>query len=244
MSGVAERWTTRSGPSIRYLSNDPAEPVGLPLLLSPGLSDRADEYTEALAAFLPRPALVVEVRGRGGSEAPATGYAAADHVADLRAVLEEEGIDRFHLMTFSRGTTWALGLAASVPDRVASLSIGDYAAAEVHLDEALLRSQVESRFRGVPMPERMPTRVLRAVAAESVGRALWDDLAALPCPLLVARSAAGGVLGDELEARYRAARPDVEVVTIPGEGHDLFRHDRTAYPRAVTDFLARRCPGG
>ena len=93
------------------------------------------------------------------------------------------------------------------------------------------------------MRERIPARVLEAVAAESVSRALWGDLAALPCPVLVVRPSGGGVIDDEVEARYRAARPDVEVVTLPGEGHDLFRHSRTAYAEVVTGFLARRCPG-
>ena len=90
---VVERWTQRSGVRIRYLDNSPDEPVGLPILLSPGFTDFADEYVEVLEFFAPRRVLVVEVRGRGGSEAPTTGYAAGDHTADLRAVVDEEGLD-------------------------------------------------------------------------------------------------------------------------------------------------------
>jgi hypothetical protein len=30
---------------------------------------------------------------------------------------------------------------------------------------------------------------------------------------------------------------------LPGSGHDLFRPDRLAYPRAVLDFISRRSPG-
>jgi hypothetical protein len=41
-------------------------------------------------------------------------------------------------------------------------------------------------------------------------------------------------------ARYRSARPDVEVVVIPGSTHDVFRPDRTAYPAAVAAWIARR----
>ena len=74
---VREGFTGRSGVRIRYLDNAPVDPVGPPILLSPGFTDYADEYVEVLEFLSPRRVLVVEVRGRGGSEAPATGYAAA-----------------------------------------------------------------------------------------------------------------------------------------------------------------------
>jgi pimeloyl-ACP methyl ester carboxylesterase len=241
---VVERWTDRSGPQIRYLDNAPIEPVGLPILFSPGLSDFVDEYIEMLDFFVPRRVLAIEVRGRGRSGAPPSGYTVADHVTDLEAVLDQESVDRFHLVTFSRGTSWGLELALDQPERIASISIGDYGAVEVALSDPMLEQQLASRFRGVPMSERMPRHVLEQVAADSTGRELWGDLHRLPCPLLVARAGGtGGVLGDDLVDRYRAARPDVEVVVVPDAPHDLFRRDRLFYPRAVAAFLARRCPG-
>jgi pimeloyl-ACP methyl ester carboxylesterase len=240
---VVERWTERSGVRIRYLDNAPAAPVGLPVLFSPGLSDFADEYVEVLEFFCPRRILVVEVRGRGQSEAPASGYAVADHVRDLSAVLGEEGIGDFHLMTFSRGTSWGLDLALADPSRVASLSIGDYKPFELHLTEGFVDNQMQSRFRGRPMTERMSRHVLDGLAAESRARELWDRLPELRCPLLVARPGSGqGLVNDEVVARYRAARPDVEVIVVPDAPHDIFRPDRLFYPSAVAEFITRRCP--
>ena len=241
---VVERWTSRSGPRIRYLDNAPDAPVGLPILFSPGLSDLADEYLELLEFFAPRRVLVVEVRGRGGSEAPPSGYTARDHAADLRAVLDEEAIDRFHLMTFSRGTTWGLQLALDDPSRVVSIAIGDYRAVEVGLPADFVDRQLRTTFRGRPIGERIPRHVLEQVAAHSRARELWDDLGRLPCPLLVAQPGGdGGMVTDEVVARYRSVRPDVEVVVVPDAPHDVFRPDRLAYPVAVAAFLARRCPG-
>jgi pimeloyl-ACP methyl ester carboxylesterase len=237
---IAERWTDRSGPRIRFLDNSPTVPVGLPILFSPGLSDLAEEYLEMLEFFVPRRVLVVEVRGRGQSEAPSSGYTVADHSADLEAVLDEAAIARCHLMTFSRGTSWALDLAISNPDRVASLSIGDYRAEEVALPPGFAEGQLRTRFRGRPMADRIPRHVLERLAADSTARELWDELAALPCPLLVARpSGDRGILNDDLIARYRSARPDVEVIVVPDARHDLFRPDRLFYPRAVSRFLDR-----
>ena len=235
-----ERWTTRSGIRIRYLDNAPAAPVGLPLLFSPGLTDFADDYLPMLDALLPRRVLVVEVRGRGGSEAPPTGYAVADHMRDLEAVIDEEGLERFHVMTFSRGTSWALDLTLSDPARVASLSIGDYLAIEMQLPPEFTDQQMKLRWRGVPLVDRVQRHVLAELQAQSQARELWDDLATLAVPLLLARGGDGGIVGAAAERRYRTVRPDVEVVTIPGATHDVFRPDRIAYPAAVADFIHRR----
>jgi non-heme chloroperoxidase len=241
---ATERWTTRSGPRLHYLDNAPAEPEGLPILFAPGLSDLADEYLDTLEHFEPRRMLAVEVRGRGRSEGPASGYTVADQADDLQAVLDEEAIDRFHLMTFSRGTSWALELALRAPERVASLAIGDYKAVEVDLPDTFVDWQMGTTFRGRPMAQRIDRRVLEQLVRDSVARELWDELVRLPGPLLVARPGGeGGILGDDAVERYRSVRPDVEVVVIPDAPHDLFRPDRLAYPRAVADFLRRRCPG-
>jgi non-heme chloroperoxidase len=239
-----ERWTTRSGPRLRYLDNAPDEPEGLPVLFAPGLSDLADEYLDTLEHFGSRRVLAVEVRGRGRSDAPPSGYTVADQADDLQAVLDQEGIERFHLMTFSRGTSWGLELAFRAPDRVASVAIGDYKAVEVGLPDSFVDWQMGMTFRGRPMEKRIDRRVLEQIVSDSVARELWDELTRLPGPLLVAQPGGeGGILGDEAIDRYREVRPDVEVVVIPDAPHDLFRPDRLAFPRAVIDFLRRRCPG-
>jgi len=234
-----ERWTQRSGIRIRYADNAPADPVGLPILFVPGLSDVAEEYRETLEFFTPRRCIVVEVRGRGRSDAPASGYRSADHMADLAAVVAEEGLSRFHLMTFSRGTTWALDLAFANPGAVASVSIGDYRAGEVRI-EGFVERLWASSFRGKRLSDRIQRHVLDELARESKPRECYEALAALGVPVLVARGTAGGIVDDAVAARYREAIPDVEIVTIPGAAHDLFRPSRTAYPAAVQAFLARR----
>jgi pimeloyl-ACP methyl ester carboxylesterase len=124
-----------------------------------------------------------------------------------------------------------------------TLAIGDYLAAEIGLQAPFVDSHWASRFRGRPMPERVQRHVLEQLVAESVARELWDEVASLNVPVLVAHGTEGGILNDERLAQYRAKVPGVEVVTIEGAGHDLFRPDRTAYPVAVLDFIARRAPG-
>jgi pimeloyl-ACP methyl ester carboxylesterase len=240
--------TARSGVRIRYLDNasgiSPGYSAGLPILFSPGFTDFADEYAEVLAFFAPRRVLVVEVRGRGGSEAPATGYSAAEHAADLEAVLDTEGIEHFHLLTFSRGTTWGLDVALADPARVATVSIGDYWACEKHLGGDVAERFMASRFRGKPMSERVEPHVVREVLGASIDRDLFDEVAATRLPVLVATGTEPGCLLDASTLQeWRDRVAGVELVTIPGAAHDLFRPETLAYPRAVDEFIRRRTPG-
>ena len=241
---LIQRFTSRSGVRIRYLDNNPVSPVGLPILFSPGVTDFADEYIEVLGFFLPRRLIVVEVRGRGQSEAPPSGYSVADHLTDLQAVLDTEGIDRFHLMTFSRGTSWGLDLAFSSPERIETISIGDYRAAEHGMGPDFAEMMMATRFRGKQMTDRIQPHVLVELGRASRDRTLWSDLGATGIPVLVAYGTEPGVLIDAGNLQqYRDHVPGVEIVVISGSGHDLFRPDRLAYPRAVKEFIDRRASG-
>lgn len=246
-SPVVERWTTRSGVRIRFLDNAPVAPAGLPILFVPGFTDFADEYAEVLDHFATASArrlLVVEVRGRGGSDSPALGFRAADHAADLRAVLDEVGIDRFHLMTFSRGTTWALDLLLAEPALVATVAIGDYWAREHALGADAAETILATRFRGRPIPERIERRTVEQVFAASEHRDLCGALAWCGVPVLVATGTLPGcLLGPEELEEFRRRVPRVEIAVVDGAAHDLFRPDRLAYSRAVSAFIERRTPG-
>lgn len=240
VASYRERFAANDRLQIRYLDNDPAEPAGLPIVFVPGITDFADEYSAVLEFVAPRRLVVVEMRGRGGSDCPRTGYSVPEQATDVEAVIADTGIGRFHLMTFSRGTTPAIEVALAHPERVASLSIGDYLAAEIALPEQWVDSQWASRWRGRPMPERVQRHVLEEIRGAARGRELWTDVAGLGVPVLVARGDSGGILSEGPLERYRQSIPGVEVVAIPGAGHDLFRPDRLAYPAAVLEFIQRR----
>lgn len=237
---VLERWATGSGVRIRYLDNAPPSPEGLPVVFVPGVTDTADEYLEVLEWFGPRRLVVAELRGRGGSDAPTDGYESDRLADDVLAVVADAGITIFHLMTFSRGTTAGLLAMLRDPDRVVSVSIGDYWAREVGLDASMADHLLATRFRGKPMTDRVQSHVLPALFAASRERDLCPALAATGLPVLLAAGTEPGRLADDaVIATYRRHVPGVQVVTIPGAGHDLFRPDRLAYPRAVAAFAER-----
>jgi 3-oxoadipate enol-lactonase len=65
--------------------------------------------------------LRIDLRGHGGSSAPANGYGPVEHAADLLAVLDALSIAATHLWGTHTGAAIGLLLAIEHPDRVGSL---------------------------------------------------------------------------------------------------------------------------
>lgn len=69
--------------------------------------------------------MAMDLRGRGMSDKPESGYSLAYHTRDIVAVLDDLAIDRIVLMGHSLGAFIALAFAAEYPDRVDRLILVD-----------------------------------------------------------------------------------------------------------------------
>ena len=122
-------WTTEDGLSLYY--RDYAGPEGYdgpPVLCMHGLTRNSRDFTE-LAEHLAqdRRVIVPEMRGRGQSDyAPdSSSYNPAQYVADVEALLESEGIDRFIAIGTSMGGLMTMLLAHSKPGRIVAVVMND-----------------------------------------------------------------------------------------------------------------------
>jgi pimeloyl-ACP methyl ester carboxylesterase len=213
----------------------------LPTVLAiPGMGEYADEYLWLLDALGDRRVVVVDVRGRGKSDVPDSGYTWEHHIGDLRAVVEALALDRPIVVAFSRGSSYGLGYALSFPDDVRGLVVGDYFARHVGLPPEIADQQLQSKIRGTVMSERMSEHAVRQVVAESREVPLWDRLVELQCPVLVIRGGRKSALvGEELAGQWRESLPSVEMEIIADAGHDLWSRDVDAYLAVLVPFLER-----
>lgn len=69
--------------------------------------------------------LAMDLRGRGLSDKPDTGYSIAHHLNDIRAVLDDLGLEKVVLMGHSLGAFISLTFAATFPDRVERIILVD-----------------------------------------------------------------------------------------------------------------------
>lgn len=230
---ATSRFVNNGDANIHYLDSG-GDDRGAPIVFVPGMTDVADDYTEVLPLF-GRRTVVVEVRGHGRSDSPASGYDLEMLRDDVGAVLDAVTDGPAHVVTFSRGTSAALAWALAHPERVRSLAIGDYVPEEKVLPPGVPLRLLGGRWRGTPVSDRLDVDAGFKTFAAARERSFWEALALLDLPLLAVRSSERVLVGDEQWARYRAVFPQAQLVEFPDSPHDIFRPDRGRYPRLVAE---------
>ncbi len=238
MGSVTSGFVTSVDATVHYLDCRPIDDGAdlPPVLFVPGMTDVADDYRE-IADHIGRRTIVIDLRGRGRSEA-SDGWSLEHHVADIAAVVDAAIDGPMHLMTFSRGTCYALAWLQHHADRVLSVSVGDYPAREIHIAPEIADRLLSSTWRGTPVHERVDPAAVRQVLAHSRDRDLWHVVDALEVPVAVVRSNASAPIDDADWERYARLAPGVRRERYDDSPHDIFRVDRGRYPRLVAEIAA------
>lgn len=115
------------GTRLMWAARGPSDGEAVVLLHSLG-SDRGMWEPQARALEADYRVVVPDLRGHGGSEAPPAPYTLEALGADLLAVADGAGLDRFHLVGISLGGQIALWAAINHPDRLRSVVLSNTAA--------------------------------------------------------------------------------------------------------------------
>ncbi|MGV0849755.1 alpha/beta fold hydrolase [Mycolicibacterium phlei] len=205
---------------------------GAPIVFVPGFTCVADDYTEVLPVF-GRRVVVAELRGHGRSDAPESGYDSTTLATDVGAVVDAVTDGPVHLVTFSRGTPYALLWALAHRDRVRSVSIGDYVPQEITLPPEASSFLLDGRWRGTPVSERVNRAAGEAIIAAARRQSFWEPLAQWQPPLLVVRSPNSPLISGQAWDRYHTEFPSASLHVFADSPHDIFRPDRRRYPALV-----------
>lgn len=197
-------------------------------------------------------AILYDLRGHGMSERPARGYAVAELVADLAALLDALDVPRATLVGNSFGGLLALAFASAHPARVARLALidahdGTDGWAAQMASTLLLRGEARDAKIAESFQawlgrhsERKRTRLARAAEALVEGTSLIADLrgsppltaaelARIPCPTLA-------LYGERSDVRARGEElartlPACTLHVLPGCTHSVL-WEATAEVRA------------
>jgi pimeloyl-ACP methyl ester carboxylesterase len=102
------------------------EGAGKPVLCLHGLTANSRCWGTIGRALAPDHRIVaMDLRGRGLSDKPPTGYSIDHHCRDIQAVLQDLGLDRVVLMGHSLGAFISLAFAAKHPDLVERVVLVD-----------------------------------------------------------------------------------------------------------------------
>lgn len=164
-----DRFVTVHGLEIHYLDYDGPQPA---IVLLHGLSANANEFGGLLDEGLADSHRVIapDLRGRGRTGKPETGYSMADHAADVIALIDELGLDTVVMGGHSFGALLAIYLAAKYPERITRVIVID-AAIVFHPDtEELLKPSLARLARILPSADAYIDEVRNAAHVA----AAWD----------------------------------------------------------------------
>jgi pimeloyl-ACP methyl ester carboxylesterase len=248
-----------SGLQITY--DDIAGTEGRPMLLVHGFASNRNENWRRLGwygAFERKRLRVVamDCRGHGESAKPhePAAYGRAPMAADVRALAENLGIERFHLMGYSMGARIALAAALAKPERVATLTLGGVggklfdrpnvagnpmAEAMEAADPESISDPILKSFRHFADEQGEDRLALAALARSGDKPFERADLVGLKVPVLVIAGARDELAGDPQV--LSDVFPDGRAVTIPGCDH-FSAIPHALYKATVFDFLDGTLP--
>jgi pimeloyl-ACP methyl ester carboxylesterase len=166
-----DRFVDAGGLKIHYLDVPGGDP---PLVLLHGLSANAHSFGGLIAAGLAPTFRVVapDLRGRGQTDKPATGYSMADHARDVIALLDALGFDRpVVLGGHSFGAFLSTYVAAKHPERVAKLIAIDAAITLNPKVGEMLKPSLDRLLRTSPSVDAY----LDEVRGAPYLAGMWDD---------------------------------------------------------------------
>ncbi|MFP5261716.1 MAG: alpha/beta fold hydrolase [Blastocatellia bacterium] len=145
-----DRFAQVNGIRLHYLDHGGDGPA---LVLLPGLTANAHAFDGLILAGLGSRfrVLALDLRGRGLSDKPATGYSMPEHAADVIALLDALGVGRAVMCGHSFGGLLTLYLAACHPDRVKKLVIIDSSAMLINpRTRELIKPSLDRLGKSVP----------------------------------------------------------------------------------------------
>ena len=165
-----DRFAHVRGLRVHYLDYPGPEPA---IVLLHGLSANANEFGGLLDEGLAdvRRVIAPDLRGRGRTAKPESGYSMADHAADVIALLDELGLDKVVMGGHSFGALLSIYLAARYPQRISLVIVID-AAIVFHPDtEELLKPSLARLARILPSADAYIDEVKRGAHVAGA----WDS---------------------------------------------------------------------
>lgn len=235
---MQEHWVSSDNTVLHCLASSPDGLEKTPLLISPGLSEPAENYIDTIQALEPQRCIVFAHRGRGKSSAPASGYNLEDHVEDIEAVVKFFDLQHFYLMGYSRGVSYALGYALRNPSKLEGLILAEYPAVHKQMGAGWADHYLQTSWGNQRGSDLMDEQVVRGIEREAREHSFRSSLHQIFCPALILRGTGEESLLSEEEAReYQQEMKNTQVVVFNQAGHTLKETEFHKFVRVLRTYL-------
>lgn len=234
--GIESKKASHNGIGIHYLDSNTDSSL-VPLLICPGLSETAEEYLDLIEYVSPRRCVVLSFRGRGQSDTPKQGYGLQDHIADMECVVHSAQLNRFHLYSYSRGVSYALGYLERNQSKVVSLLAQDYPPEHRKMPDGWAQEYIAQYL--VPFSRQKNIRPEAVWGIQRESDFLAFDFKTDIRMLLFRGTLEGRLLEDDGIDAYRRICPKAAVRNFKSSGHDIRNTEKVLLYRTISDFISQ-----
>jgi pimeloyl-ACP methyl ester carboxylesterase/tetratricopeptide (TPR) repeat protein len=252
----------QTGVRLRYAEQ--GDPSGQPVIMLHGYSDSWFSYSRILPLMDAKYHIyVLDQRGHGDSERPASGYTFHDFAADVLAFMDAKGLKAATIVGHSMGSFVAQYVAARAPARVTRLVlVGSATTVRNDVVSGLqssvnkLQDPVSEKFvrefqTGIlsqPVPDqflerviseslRLPAHVWRAVMAGMIASDATAKLSNIKAPTLIIWGDQETVFPRSEQDALVSAIPNAVLKVYPKTGHSPNWEQPEEFAKDLKDFL-------
>lgn len=189
--------------------------------------------------------VALSLRGRGLSSTPEAGYNLVDHLSDIDAVVKHCQLQKYCVLGFSRGASYALGWSLENQQNMCGLILVDQPPIHVKLDSEYVEFWSKLEYLGIPILNFMRRSALEGLERDAEEVDFSSQLAQLRIPVtfFVGRSEETKIpsnVSDETLQLYAQAIPSFEIVEFMNSGHMIPDEEEQKYISEIASFIKKR----
>jgi pimeloyl-ACP methyl ester carboxylesterase len=162
---------------IHYLVSNSAD-NNTPVVFIPGVLFEAQDNYDDINSFLNYKNIFIDIRGKGKSDIPESGYTLSDQISDIQSVCVKEKICNFFLVGQSLGSALACKYAIENPSIIKGIILLDYLPKYPIFSEKWLENNIQQK-------SKVSKTTLEGLKQDSEYQDLTKDLAKINIPILL-----------------------------------------------------------
>ncbi|AHV96726.1 alpha/beta fold hydrolase [Paenibacillus sabinae] len=229
--------------ALHVLENGVASPDVPSLLIIGGLwepSERAIPLLSGISSHV----VAFSFRGRGLSSTPQSGYDLTDHLTDIEAIVKHCELQKYCILGFSRGASYALGWSIQNQHNMQGLILVDQPPIHRSLTAETVQMWRELVYLQVPILNFMRSKALEGLGndAKEVDFSPQLSQIQLPVSLFVGKNKESVIpsnIFDETLHLYTQSFPSCQVVDFLQSGHMIPDEEEDKYIAEVNLFIKK-----
>lgn len=236
---LIQDWVNSKGIKINYIDNHIINSKKTPLLICPGLSESAQDYIKIIERLNDRRCIALSFRGRGKSDSPEHGYTLTHHLQDIHSIVECLNLDKFCIMGYSRGASYALGYSLLNQNALKGLILGEYPAQHKKMPTGWARDSMEF-YNSHCQSISIKYNALEAIEKESEQIYFKDQLPNITCNTLILKGEKEETLltiEDISEYIQNLGSKSIRIKHFENSGHDIKEDEFESLINVLEEFL-------